>query len=58
MNAGPMNGSKRARPRFLLFPERISDAALSVLLNSVGAGLSFAMIDVFYNKIAFTFPVF
>jgi hypothetical protein len=53
-----MNGSKRARPRFLLLPERISDAALSVLLNSVGAGLSFAMIDVFYNKIAFTFPVF
>jgi hypothetical protein len=44
-----MNGNKRARPRFLLLPERISAAALSVLLSSAGEGLSFAIIKTIYT---------
>jgi hypothetical protein len=44
MNAGPMNGRRRAKPRFSPLPERMSAVALSVLLCSMGDGLSFAMI--------------
>src|SRR4030043_618560 len=49
MKAGPMNGNRRASPRFLLLPDRMSAAAFSVLLNSAGAGLPFAIISVIYT---------
>ncbi len=38
-----MKGSRRARPRLVLFPERMREAAFSVLVNSVGESLVFAM---------------
>jgi hypothetical protein len=43
MKAGPRKGSRRAIPRFLLFPDRIKAAAFSVLLSSGEADFSFAM---------------